>query len=125
MKISTLKKALCTLSMGLLLMLGVSIQAQAQRRYQRAYGRRDARPYGQLVSARRHYRNAVRHDLMLRQRNERRIFNSRLRYQRGAYGNNPTWRYQRKQERQDFRIRQRQQREDFRDRFRNNGRGRH
>lgn len=120
MKISTLRKVLCTLSVSVLLLLGMSIQTQAQRRYPRAYGRRDVRPYGQLVSARRHYRNSLRRDLRLHQRDERRIFNSRLRYERGVYGNSRAWRYERKQERQALKLHQRQEKENFKQRWKNN-----
>ena len=130
MKISTLRKALCTLSVGVALLLGMSISTQAQRRHgpppwAPAYGRRNDRPYGQIVSARRHRRNELRRDLRLDQRSERRILNSRLRNERLTSGNNRDWRRERREERRDLRVDQREQRESLRDRFRNNGRGRH
>jgi hypothetical protein len=126
MKINTLKKILCTLLVGVALMLGMSIPTQAQGGpppWAPAYGRRNNRPYGQLVSERRHRRNALRHDLMLRERLDRQALNDRLRNDRQLYGNNPTWRDQRKQERQDLRLQQREERGQFRQTWK--GRGRH
>jgi hypothetical protein len=125
--IGTLKKVLCTLSIGAALLLGMSISTQAQRRHgpppwAPAYGRRNDRPYGQIVSARRHARNDLRRDLMIHQRDERRILNSRLRYDRGIYGNNPSLRYQRKLDREALRIHQREEKQEFKQRWKNNGR---
>lgn len=116
MKIGTLKKVLCTLSIGVALLLGMSISTQAQRRHgpppwAPAYGRRNVRPYGQTVSARRHARNDLRRDLRFHQRDERRVLNSRLRYERGTYGNSRAWRYQRQQERQSLRLHQREEKQ--------------
>jgi hypothetical protein len=128
MKIGTLKRVLCTLSVSVLLLLGMGISTQAQRRngpppWAPANGRRNARPYGQIVSARRHHRNELRRDLRLDQRSERRILNSRLRNEREINGNNRVWRNQRREERRDLRVDQREDREALRDRFKNNGRG--
>lgn len=125
--IGTLKKALCTLSIGAALLVGLSIPAEAQRRHgpppwAPANGRRYDRPYGQIVSARRHARNDLRRDLRIHQRNERRILNSRLRDERGIYGNNPSLRYQRRLDREALRIHQRQERQDFKRTWKNNGR---
>src|SRR4051812_1141768 len=104
--INTLKKGLGTLSLGILLLLGMSISTQAQRRHgpppwAPAYGRRYDRPYGQVVSARRHARNELRRDLFRNERLERRALNNRLRYERRTDGNTPTWREQRRLERRD------------------------
>jgi hypothetical protein len=128
MKISTLKKVLCTLSVSVLLLLGMGISTQAQRRngpppWAPAYGRRNTRPYGQIVSARRHHRNELRRDLRLDQRSERRILNSRLRNERQINGDNRVWRDERRVERRDLGADQRGEREALRDRFKNNGRG--
>jgi hypothetical protein len=126
--IGTLKKALCTLSIGGALLVGLSIPTQAQRRrhgpppWAPAYGRRYDRPYGEVVSARRHARNELRRDLRIHQRNERRVLNSRLRYGRGIYGNSPSWRYHRRQEREALRIHQRREKQEFKGRWKNNGR---
>jgi len=131
LEINTLKKGLGTLSLGILLLLGTSISIQAQRRHgpppwARAYGRRYDRPYGQVVSARRHARNELRRDLFRDQRLQRRALNDRLRYERRTYGNSPDWRYQRRLDRRDLRIQQRTDRDTFRQSWRiNNGRGRH
>lgn len=71
MEIGTLRKFLCTLSIGVALLLGLSIQAEAQQgnppSHAPAYGLRNRRPYGQIVSARRHRRNMVRQDWRRRQ----------------------------------------------------------
>ena len=128
--ISTLKKGLGTLSLGILLLLGMSISTQAQRRHgpppwAPAYGRRNDRPHGQIVSARRHARNDLRRGLFRNERLERRALNDRLRYERRTDGNNPMWREQRRLERQDLRIHQRNERDDFKQSWKNNGRGRH
>jgi len=130
LEINTLKKGLGTLSLSILLLLGTGISTQAQRRHgpppwAPAYGRRYDRPYGQVVSARRHARNELRRDLNRNDRLERRALNDRLRYERRTYGNNPTWRDQRRLERQDLRIHQRDERDTFRQSWKNNGRGRH
>lgn len=128
MKIGTLRKVLCTLSVGAALLLGMSISTQAQHRHgppswAPAYGRRNQRPYGQIVSARMHRRNAVRHDLILRQRDERRALNERLRNERELGDNNRVFRDTRRDERRDLRIDQREERDTLRDRIRVNGRG--
>ena len=126
--IGTLKKALCTLSIGGALLVGMIIPAEAQRRrhgpppWAPAYGRRYDRPYGEVVSARRPARNDLRRDLRTHQRGEQRTLNSRLRYERGVYGNSPTWRYQRRQAREDLRIHQRLEKQDFKRTWKNNGR---
>ena len=125
MKINTLKKFLCTLSVGAALLLGMSIPTQAQGGpppWAPAYGRRNIRPYGQLVSDRRHRRNALRRDLMLQERYDRQGLNYRLRHERGLYGNNPTWRYQRRQDREALRLQQREERGQFNQRWRDRGR---
>jgi hypothetical protein len=77
MEIGTLRKFLCTLSIGVALLLGLSIQAAAQQgnppSHAPAYGLRNRRPYGQIVSARRHQRNMLRQDQRRRQ-----IYTARL-----------------------------------------------
>jgi len=128
MKIGTLKKVLCTLSVSVLLLLGMSITTQAQHRHgpppwAPAYGRRNMRPYGRIVSARKHHRNELRRDLRLDQRSERRILNARLRNERETNGNNRVWRNERREDRRDLRTDQREEREALRDRFKNNGKG--
>jgi hypothetical protein len=130
LEINTLKKGLGTLTLGILLLLGAGISTQAQRRHgpppwAPAYGRRYDRPYGQIVSARRHARNEARRDLFRSERLERRALNDRLRYDRRTYSNNPDLRYQIRQQRSDLRIRQRSDRDAFRQSWRINGRGRH
>ena len=130
LEINTLKKGLGTLSLGMLLLLGTGISTQAQRRHgpppwAPAYGRRYDRPYGQIVSARRHARNEARRDLFRSDRLERRALNDRLRYERRTYGNNPALRDQIRQQRRDLRIQQRSDRDAFRQSWRVNGRGRH
>lgn len=129
MEIGTVKKVLCTLSVSVLLLLGMGISTQAQRRHgppswAPAYGRRNTRPYGQIVSARKHRRNELRRDLRLDQRSDRRILNERLRNERLNSGNTRVWRNERREERRDLRTDQREEREALRDRFKNNGRGR-
>jgi hypothetical protein len=129
MKISTVKKVLCTLSVSVLLLLGMGISTQAQHRHgpppwAPAYGRRNARPYGLIVSARKHRRNELRRDLRLDQRRERRILNARLRNDRAINGNNRVWRNERREERRDLRVDQREEREGLRDRLKDNGNGR-
>lgn len=128
MKIGTLSKVLCTLSIGITLLLGMSISTQAQHRHgppnwAPAYGRRNPRPYGQIVSARMHRRNALKHDLKLRQRDERRALNTRLRDERGLSGNNRVFRNERREERGELRVDQRVDREALKDRIKDNGRG--
>jgi len=128
--ISTLKKGLGTLSLGILLLLGMSVSTQAQRRqgpppWAPAYGRRNERPYGQDVSARRHARNELRREMRQDQRDERRTLNDRLRYQRRVYGNSPTLRYQRRIEQRNQRLLQRDERGDFNRSWRNNRGWRH
>ena len=125
LEINTVRKFLCTLSIGVALLLGMSISASAQGRHNgpppwaRANGRRYDRPYGETVSARRHARNELRRELRRDQRNDRRIFNSRLRYERRVYDNNPNLRYQRRVERRDLILSQRAQREALRRTWRN------
>ncbi|HEX8887528.1 MAG TPA: hypothetical protein VF779_00015 [Pyrinomonadaceae bacterium] len=130
LEINTLKKGLGTLSLGILLLLGTGISTQAQRRHgpppwAAAYGRRYDRPYGQIVSARRHARNEARRDLFRSDRLERRALNERLRYERRTYGNNPALRYQIRQQRRDLRLQQRSDRDAFRQSWKVNSRGRH
>lgn len=125
MKINTLRKFLCTLSVGAALLLGMSISTHAQGGpppWAPAYGRRNIRPYGQLVSDRRHRRNASRRDLMLQERSNRQGLNYRLRQERAVSGNNPTWRYQRRQDRATLRSQQRAERGQFNQRWRERGR---
>src|SRR5215212_8389521 len=81
MEIGTLRKYLCTLSVGLALLLGLSIQAEAQRRWRNNDNWRP-RNYGQIVSARRHRRNQLRQSMRRRQRLNRQIYNVRLNRQR-------------------------------------------
>ena len=71
MEIGTLRKFLCTLSVGVALLLGLSIQAEAQRRG-RHNGNWRARNYGQWVSAQRHRRNMLRQSARRQQRLQRR-----------------------------------------------------
>lgn len=125
MKINTLRKVLCTLLVAGTIMLGMSIPTQAQGGpppWAPAYGRRNKTPYGQIVSERRHRRNASRHEMMVRERLDRRDLNDRLRYEREQYGNSPTWRDQRKQEREDLRSQQREERGQFRQTWKAKGR---
>ena len=128
---STLKKSLCTLAVGsaLLLLTGSTAQAQRHRHgpppWAPAYGYRNNRPYGQIVSERVHRRNAQRRDLIRQQRLDRRDLNNRLRIEREINGNNPDFRSERKLEREDLRIRQREERDAFRNTWKVHGRGRH
>ncbi|MDT4897097.1 MAG: hypothetical protein QOH25_2174 [Acidobacteriota bacterium] len=124
MKIGTLKRFLCTLAVGVALLLGMSLQTQAQRRYPSSNGRWRARNYGQQVSARRHERNRLRHVLSRHQRVERRILNTRLRTERATYGNNSDWRTRRREERAALRTHQREERGTFKQRWKNNGKHR-
>lgn len=130
LEINTLKKGLGTLALSILLLLGAGISTQAQRRHgppswAPAYGRRYDRPYGQIVSARRHARNEARRDLFRSERLERRSLNDRFRYERRTNGNDPALRDQIRQQRQDLRIQQRSDRDTFRQSWKVNGRGRH
>lgn len=128
---STLKKSLCTLAIGSALLLGTGIAAQAQRHrhgpppWAPAWGFRNNRPHGQLVSARVHRRNALRRDIRQRERLERGELNDRLRIERENEDNNPRFRRERREDREDLRIRQREDRGDFHDRGKDRGRGRH
>ncbi|HJU55841.1 MAG TPA: hypothetical protein VJ715_14755 [Pyrinomonadaceae bacterium] len=79
MEIGTLRKFLCTLSIGVGLLLGLSIQAQGQRRWRRDDNWR-ARNYGQIVSARRHRRNRLRQSWRRQQ-----LYTARLNRQREYY----------------------------------------
>ena len=130
-KFSTLKKSLCTLAIGFALLLGTGSAAQAQRHrhgpppWAPAYGYRNNRPYGQLVSERVHRRNALRRQLMVNERLDRRDLNNRLRYERRINGNNPDFRDQRRLERENQRLQQREERGNFRNSWKVNGRGRH
>ncbi|PYS49303.1 MAG: hypothetical protein DMF68_10470 [Acidobacteria bacterium] len=134
-KFSTLKKTLCTLAIGSALLLGATSVAQAQRHrhgpppWAPAYGYRNNRPYGQLVSERVHRRNQLRRQLRENERLDRRDLNNRLRYERRVNGNNPDFRDERRQERESLRVQQREDRGAFRDNWkvqgRGNGRGRH
>ena len=121
LEINTLKKRLGTLLMAVGLLLGVGVSAQAQRRYERRYDR----PYGETVSARVHARNELRREMRQDQRYERRTLNNRLRYERQVYGNTPSWRYQRRVERQNLILLQRNERGTFNRRWRNNRGWRH
>jgi hypothetical protein len=123
MNFVTLRKFLCTLSVGAALLLAMSVQTQAQRRYP-SNGRWRARNYGQRVSASRHRRNAIRRDLIRHQRSERRVFNAQRRQQRSIYGNSRDWRYQQRQQRAALRRHQRSERVELRQRWRNNRRQR-
>jgi hypothetical protein len=113
MKISTLSKFLCTLSIGVLLLLGMSIQAQAQRRHYPT-------PYGQRVSARMHNRNELRRALIRHQRVERGTYNASRRNQREIYSNSRDWRVQQRQQRTDLRMHQRDERAQLKERWKNN-----
>ena len=130
-KFSTLKKSLCTLAIGFALLLGTGSAAQAQRHrhgpppWAPAYGYRNNRPYGQLVSERVHRRNALRRQLMVNERLDRRDLNNRLRYERRINGSNPDFRDQRRLERENQRLQQREERGNFRNSWKVNGRGRH
>ena len=130
-KFSTLKKSLCTLAIGFALLLGTGSAAQAQRHrhgpppWAPAYGYRNNRPYGQLVSARVRRRNALRRQLMVNERLDRRDLNNRLRYERRINGSNPDFRDQRRLERENQRLQQREERGNFRNSWKVNGRGRH
>ena len=128
MKIGTLRKFLCTLSIGIALLLGMSLQAEAQRRHPPshapAWGLRNARPYGQRVSARRHERNRLRRDLVRHQRIERRTLNTRLRTDRETYGNSSDWRTHRRQERANLRTHQREEKRTFKQGWKNDGKHR-
>ena len=130
LEINTVKKCFCTLSLGIMLLLGMSISTQAQHRHgpppwAQANGRRNDRPYGQIVSARRHARNELRRDLIRQQRLDRRTLNDRLRYERRVNGNSPDWRYQRRLDRRNLILNQRNERQVFRETWKNQGRGRH
>ena len=124
MKIGTLRKFLCTLSVGIALLLGMSLQAEAQRRYPSSNGRWRARNYGQQVSARRHQRNRLRRALVRHQRIERRTLNTRLRRDRETYGNSSDWRTRRRQERTTLRMHQREEKRTFKQGWKNNGKHR-
>ena len=77
MEIGTLRKFLCTLSIGVALLLGLAVQTEAQRRRHRE-GNWGYRNYGQMVSASRHRRNRLRQSARRRLRLQRRIYNVRL-----------------------------------------------
>lgn len=128
MNFSTLKKLLCTVSVGITLLLAMSISAAAQRgnppSHARAWGLRNNRPYGQQVSERRHRRNELRRELIRHQRSERRVFNTQRRSEREIYGNSRDWRLQQRQQRAALRIHQREERGALRERWRNNRRQR-
>lgn len=122
MEIGTLRKFLCTLSIGVALLLAMSVEASAQGRH--SNGRWRARNYGQWVSAQRHRRNRLRHRLNRHQWNERRQLNARFRLHREQYGNSREWRLRQRQQRTALRLHQQQERSAFRERWRNNNRGR-
>jgi hypothetical protein len=124
MKIGTLKGFLCTLSISALLLLGMYVPAEAQRRNSSWDGRWRARNYGQQVSARRHYRNSLRRRLKRHQRDERRDFNARRRLERDQYDNSREWRLRQRQQRAALRVHQRQENREFRQRWKNNRRWR-
>jgi hypothetical protein len=128
MKISTLKRFLCTVSMGCALLLVMSVESEAQRRYPPshapAYGLRNQRPYGQQVSARRHYRNELRRDLIRHQRLERQAYHEQRGQQREIYGNSRDWRYQQRENRAALRLHQREEKAVFRQTWKNNKRQR-
>jgi hypothetical protein len=123
MKIGTLRKFLCTLSIGAALLLGMSIPTEAQNR-RSSYSRWRARNYGQQVSASRHRRNSQRRRLRRHQVSERHTLNARLRSQREQYGNSRDWRYSRRQQRTALRQHQRGEKKAFKQRWKNNRRGR-
>ncbi|HYG79668.1 MAG TPA: hypothetical protein VD861_04735 [Pyrinomonadaceae bacterium] len=78
MEIGTLRKYLCTFSVGVALLLGLSIPAEAQRRWRDDDNWR-SRNYGQWVSAQRHRRNRLRQSLRRRQRlQQRQWYTARL-----------------------------------------------
>ena len=124
MKIGTLRKLLCTFSIGVALLLGMSIQTQAQRRYPTSNRNWRERNYGQQVSARMHRRNELRRELIRHQRAERRVYNTQRRTEREVYGNSRDWRYQQRQQRAALRMHQREERGEFKQRWKNS-RGRH
>jgi len=129
-EINTLKQRLGTLLLAAGLLLGISVSAQAQRRHgpppwAPANGRRYDRPYGETVSARVHERNEFRRELRRDQRYQRRALNNRLRAERQVFGNTPSWRYQRRAERQDLRLLQRNERSTINRRWGNNREWRH
>jgi hypothetical protein len=127
MKIGTLRGFLCTLSIGVLLLLGMYVPAEAQRRNSSWDGRwrnRSYRNYGQQVSARRHYRNSLRRRLKRHQWEERRVFNTQRRLERDQYDNSREWRLRQRQQRAALRLHQRQESREFRQRWRNNRRWR-
>ena len=128
MEIGTLRKFLCTLSVGLALLLGMSLQVEAQRghppSHAPAWGVRNARPYGQQVSARRHRRNSLRHDLSRHQRFERRTLRNRLHTERAINGNSPAWRTGQREERAALRTHQREERDALKQSWKNNKRHR-
>jgi hypothetical protein len=120
MEIGTLKKFLCTLSIGAALLLSMSLTTQAQRRYPSSNGTWRTQNNGQQVSARMHRRNELRRELMRHQRSERRVFNTQRRDGREVYGNSRDWRYQQRQQRAALQTHQREERGDFKQRWKNN-----
>jgi hypothetical protein len=104
MEIGTLRKFLCTLSVGVALLLGMWIPVEAQRRRWRDNDNWRHRNYGQIVSASRHRRNRLRQSAKRRQRLQRRnyIAQSRRFRQRQQWWANV-------QQRRARRFRQRQQ----------------
>lgn len=84
MEFSTLRKYLCTLSVGVALLLGLSVPAEAQRRWRRDDNWR-ARNYGQWVSAQRHRRNRLRQSLRRSQRLQQRQWHTARLNRRNQY----------------------------------------
>ena len=123
MKIGTLGKVLCTLSIGLALLAGTYVPAEAQRRW-RGNDNWRARNYGQLVSARRHRRNRLRRSLMRHQRLERLRLNARLRRQRHRFDDGSDWSLYQRRQRRALRLHQRGERSEFQQTWKSNGRGR-
>lgn len=116
MEIGTLRKFLCTLSVGVALLLGMWIPVEAQRRRWRDNDNWRARNYGQLVSARRHRRNRLRQIAKRRQRLHRRVYNARLSRHRRIVRIRESRRFRQRQQwwanvrhRRALRFRQRQQ----------------
>ena len=127
MKIGTLGKFLCTLSVGVAFLLGVYVPAEAQRRDIPEWDSRTGRAYGQRVSWRRHRRNRLRRRLTRHQILERQRLQARLRRQRAQYGNSSDgqWRLSRKRQRAALKLHQRQEKSAFKQRWKNNRRRGH
>ena len=122
MKIVTLRKVLCTLSVGLMLLAGTYVPAEAQRRWRDNDNWR-ARNYGQLVSSRRHRRNRLRRSLRRHQQLERFYLNARLRRQRHRFDDGRNWSLYQRRQRRALRLHQRGEWSGFKQTWKNNGRG--